>query len=73
MPRLTLTLSRVAQIRLSNVTRDLEQLGGVIGYQCAKAAGGCSAPNHDNRSVWKCPLGRENDAAQKHAMAVSKG
>lgn len=50
-----------AQIRLSNATIDLEMLGREIGY-----------PRHHNTSVWKCPLGRENDAAGKAKLVVNK-
>ena len=50
-----------AQIKLSNVTNDLERLGQRIDY-----------PPQGNHSVWKCPLGRENDAAGKARMLVGK-
>ena len=51
------------QIRLANVTSDLERLGAAIDYPSAR-------PN--SSSVWKCPLGRENDAASKAKLVVSK-
>ena len=50
------------QIRLQNVTSDLERLREVIAYY----------PPQGNRSVWKCPLGRENDAASKGKLPISK-
>ena len=49
------------QIRLSNVSLDLERLGKRIAY-----------PPKGNGTVWKCPLGRENDASSKAKLAVSK-
>ncbi len=49
------------QIRLANATVDLERLGRRIAY-----------PPHGNASVWKCALGRENDASNKAKLAVSK-
>ena len=49
------------QIRLQNVSTDLEALGETISY-----------PRHRNTSVWKCPLGRENDAAGKARLVVGK-
>ena len=54
------------QIRLSNVTTDLEALGKTIHYTTSHKK------NHNTTSVWKCPLGRENDAAGKNKMVVGK-
>jgi len=50
------------QIRLQNVTSDLESLRTLIDYY----------PPQGNRSVWKCPLGRENDAANKAKLPIGK-
>ena len=55
------------QIRLSNVTTDLEGLGRHIKYQRTAVT-----PATRNNSVWKCPLGRENDAAGKAKLVVGK-
>ena len=49
------------QIRLSNVTTDLERLGERISY-----------PPSGNGSLWKCSLGRENEGAAKAKLALSK-
>lgn len=49
------------QIKLENVTRALEKLGRRINY-----------PPQSNSSIWKCPLGRENDGAAKAKMIVNK-
>lgn len=49
------------QINLNNLSHDLEQLGQLLGY-----------PPQGNHSVWKCPLGRENDGSAKAKMFVTK-
>ena len=67
------------QIRLDNVSQDLESLGRAIGYGASAAAVASrdsTTPNGGNGSrtltVWKCPLGRENDGTSKAKLAVSK-
>jgi len=55
------------QIRLANATVDLERLGRRITYQTLHGV-----PPHANTSVWKCALGRENDASNKAKLAFSK-
>ncbi|KAL1530657.1 hypothetical protein AB1Y20_001557 [Prymnesium parvum] len=49
------------QIKIPNVTQDLERLGHMIKYR-----------PQTNHSVWKCPLGRENDGATKAKFHVNK-
>eukprot|EP00965_Chrysotila_dentata_P081960 2704700-Pleurochrysis_carterae.AAC.1 len=55
------------QIRLSNISADLERLGKLLRY---------SPPNDarpvSNSSVWKCALGTENVADAKAKLVISK-
>lgn len=51
------------QIRLQNVSGDLERLGRVLKY---------TSPVPRNDTLWKCPLGRENAVDNKARMAFSK-
>jgi len=49
------------QLKLTNISSDLDRLRAKIDY-----------PFQGNQSRWKCPLGRENDAAAKAKLVVSK-
>uniref|UniRef100_A0A7S0P0U9 Uncharacterized protein n=1 Tax=Calcidiscus leptoporus TaxID=127549 RepID=A0A7S0P0U9_9EUKA len=51
------------QIRMQNLSADLERLGQQIEYSSALRRNG---------SVWKCALGRENEAGKKAKMPISK-
>jgi len=51
------------QIRLQNVTTDLERLGALLKYAS-------STPRND--STWKCSLGRENAVENKGRLALTK-
>ena len=51
------------QIRLQNVTTDLERLGALLKY---------ASPTARNGSTWKCSLGRENAVENKGRLALSK-
>ena len=52
------------QIRLQNVSTDLERLGSLLKY---------SNPTPRNGSAWKCSLGRENAVENKGRLALTKG
>jgi hypothetical protein len=55
------------QLRLQNVSSDLERLGGLLQYERPR-----DAPPQ-NHTRWKCKLGRENAVENKGHMSVSKG
>ena len=57
------------QIKLHNISHDLEHLGGALGYVRPEGSPPV-APNLT--AVWKCPLGRENTVEGKGKLAVSK-
>lgn len=49
------------QVKLSNLTQDLGHMASMISY-----------PRQANDSVWKCPLGHENDVTSKTVLPVTK-
>ena len=55
-----------AEAPVAHAARALEALGKTIHYTTSHKK------NHNTTSVWKCPLGRENDAAGKNKMVVGK-
>ena len=57
------------QIKLHNISHDLEQLGGALGYVRPE---GSPPVARNETAVWKCPLGRENTVEGKGKLAVSK-
>ena len=57
------------QIKLHNVSHDLEQLGGAIGYVRPE---GSPPVSRNETAVWKCPLGRENTVEGKGKFPISK-
>jgi len=54
------------QIRLHNISSDLEELGAHLGYSLPEGG------SRNNGSIWKCALGRENDVTSKAKIPVDK-